>query len=399
MNIRNLGEKIKKTLAEKTLEPDVVLNACEVVIIQLTQPERIKQLTDAGVTERELALYLDQISRQLGRECLEERLKRELPQDAEIMPLGTLFHIAAGNAYGLPAFSVIEGLLAGNINLIKLPGPGDEVSMLIFDWLIEAEPDLADYIYVFQISSADIGQMTALSKLADAIVIWGGDEAVKAVRELADPNTRLIEWGHKISFAYADPEYMTTRQMDELADHICSTKQLYCSSCQGIYLNTDDFDVVKKFSEEFSGILEAAYLRLAPPALPAGITAQLVLKLRTRAIEAIQYPERGQLFQGVNTSVWAAAGNWLETSFMFGNCWVKPLLREQVVDVLRGCKNHLQTVSLYCREEDRPELSGILFRAGVCRVTTAGRLDTLEFDIPHDGEYALRKYCRIVIRE
>ena len=36
-------------------------------------------------------------------------------------PLGILFHIAAGNVDLLPAYSVVEGLLVGNINILKLP--------------------------------------------------------------------------------------------------------------------------------------------------------------------------------------------------------------------------------------------------------------------------------------
>lgn len=34
--------------------------------------------------------------------------------------------------------------------------------------------------------------MQSLGKLADAIVVWGGDEAIRAVREMADPGTRII---------------------------------------------------------------------------------------------------------------------------------------------------------------------------------------------------------------
>ena len=45
----------------------------------------------------------------------------------ETRPLGVLLHIAAGNAEGLPFFSVVEGLLAGNINILKLPGMDDGV--------------------------------------------------------------------------------------------------------------------------------------------------------------------------------------------------------------------------------------------------------------------------------
>ena len=44
--------------------------------------------------------------------------------------------------------------------------------------------------------------MKRLAGLADGVVVWGGDGAVRGVRELAGPSVKLIEWGHKISFAY-----------------------------------------------------------------------------------------------------------------------------------------------------------------------------------------------------
>ena len=41
-----------------------------------------------------------------------------------------------------------------------------------------------------------------MADAADGIVVWGGDEAVLAVRQLAAANVKIIEWGHKASFAY-----------------------------------------------------------------------------------------------------------------------------------------------------------------------------------------------------
>lgn len=397
--LAQMAEQIGHTLAHKKLSAEMVKKACDLVVKHLAQAEYSDQLIAAGVSADELALWLEQIAGQLGSAHLTERLKRELPADTEFMPLGTLFHISAGNAYGLPAFSVLEGLLTRNINLIKLPGQGDAVSLLIFEWLIAAEPAIADYLCVFDFPSYDIEQLTALAKLADAVVVWGSDEAIKAVRALADPNIRLIEWGHKISFAYVDPMAITPEQMQELAEHICKTQQLYCSSCQGIYLDTDEFSVVKQFASDFSGILETAYLQCAKPELAPGVQAQLALKLRTRAIEAIQLPQLGQLYRSEHTSVWAGSDKRLEASFLFGNCWVKPLPKTDIVQTLRSYKNYLQTVSLYCLSDRRGEYSEMLFRAGVSRVTTAGKLDIIDLDIPHDGEYALRRYCRIITRE
>ena len=57
-------------------------------------------------------------------------------------------------------------------------------------------------MYVFDVPSTDLESLTVFARAADAVVVWGGDEAVRAARRLADPDTQVISWGHKLSFAY-----------------------------------------------------------------------------------------------------------------------------------------------------------------------------------------------------
>ena len=155
----------------------------------------------------------------MSKAYLEERMKIELGLDSEKQvkfipyggtktvaqewkPLGVLLHIAAGNVDALPVFSVIEGLLTGNINILKLPGADDGLSIVILQELIKIYPLIGEYVYVFDYPSEDIESIKLMADAADAIVVWGGDSTVEAVRRLAKPDTRIIEWGHKISFAY-----------------------------------------------------------------------------------------------------------------------------------------------------------------------------------------------------
>lgn len=70
-------------------------------------------------------------------------------------PIGILFHIAAGNVDLLPAYSVIEGLLVGNINILKLPTGDSGLSVLLLNELIKEQPKLKDYIYVFDVPSTE----------------------------------------------------------------------------------------------------------------------------------------------------------------------------------------------------------------------------------------------------
>ena len=63
---------------------------------------------------------------------------------------------------------------------------------------------------------------------------------------------------------------------------------------------------------------------------------------------------------------------------------------------LRRQKGRLQTAGLLCAPEDREELTGLLARAGLTRITRAGSMSDAFPGEGHDGEYPLRRYVRIV---
>lgn len=307
------------------------------------------------------------------------------------MPLGVLFHMAAGNVDGLPAYSVVEGLLAGNVNILKLPAQDRGASLLLLRELVRLEPRLRDFVYVFDVPSTDLQSLERFAKIADAVVVWGGDEAVRAARTLAGPDTALICWGHKLSFAYAVPP-VSDGDLEALADHICATGQLLCSSCQGIFLDTGDMGEVYALAERFFPILQAA-ARRHPPADPA-LRARATLELYARELEADSAGRR--IYRGGGVSVTAAPDSRLELGLLAGNCWVKPLPRDQIVPRLKPRKGCLQTAGLLCPEGERAALSALLARAGVVRVTGPGDMSRTVPGEAHDGTYPLAAYTRVV---
>ena len=341
-------------------------------------------------------------ARLLSRPCREERLRWELPPSPEGVrryPLGVLLHVGAGNMEGLPAYSAVEGLLAGNINLLKLPENDNGISSFLLRRLAAIEPRLRPYLYVFRISSADRAAMKRLAGLADGIAVWGGDGAVRGVRELAGPSVKLIEWGHKISFAYATLKGVRGqnggRQLRLLARHMLDTGQVLCSSCQGIYLDTKDETELEEFAKSFLEILEAeALLR---PAADPGARARNILRVQCSSLEAAAY--RGKrVFAGTLASVTLERDPRPEVSLMYGNCWVKSLPRPEMLPVLRDNSGYLQTVALICGEEEREMLAHLFWRAGAVRVCSAGDMSALPehgFQ-PHDGEFPLRRYSKYV---
>ena len=393
--LEKLEQYILNTLSKERLSSEKVIAACGKVASELDVSEYMDIIQELGIDEALARRYIDDFRNAFGEERLRRRVEVELGSmvGGQVLPLGVLVHIAAGNVDGLPAFSVLEGLLAGNINILKLPAAEGGISVGLLMELIKAEPILAEYIYVFDYSSKDIEHMERLISAADAVVVWGGKEAVSALRRIVPPNVRLIEWGHKISFAYVTEQGITEKGLEGLAKNIADTGQLLCSSLQGIFLDTDDMDKVYEFCSRFLPILSR---QLAKHAMKTGIGIkyQTALKLYAEELEGIY--KNSRIFKADNCSLIAYPDKILDTSIQFGNAWVRPLPHLELLPVLRPYKNYLQTVGLLCDPSELQLLTDTLFKTGVVRICKGENMSSDHSDAPHDGEYPLRRYTKIV---
>lgn len=397
--LSRLERELPQILSGPPLEAGTVLDALEALGNELDSgalDPLIAQFAPPGAREE-----LDRVRPQVGRAALEERLDLELgglsgPRPfgrAEVRPLGVLLHVAPGNMAGLPAFTAAEGLLTGNINLVKLPRGDKGLTLAVFQKLTELEPDLSPYLYAFDIPSKDTASLGWLAALADGIVTWGGDGAVSAMRELAPAECKLIEWGHRLSFAYLSG--WEGADLSALAEHIVSTGGLLCSSCQVIFLDTEYLSVGEQFCKKFLPVLEkAAMAHYKTP----GQAAQAALYARETALEQVvdRAGSDDLNFPGQCCSLTLRRDCELELSHLHGNVLVKRLPRGEIIPTLRRQRGRLQTAGLVCPEQSREELTALLAQAGVNRITAPGHMSHTFPLEAHDGEYPLRRYVRVV---
>jgi len=319
------------------------------------------------------------------------------------VPLGTIFHIAAGNADVLPAYSLIEGLMCGNINILKLPEADGGLTVMLLKLLTDAFPEAAGYVHVFDTPSADIDAMIKMAQMSDAVSVWGGDAAVRAVRQMAPVGIPLIEWGHRLSFCYISGTYTGhTEELQGLAEHIMSTKQLLCSSCQIIYLDTDKMEELDDFAKYFLNVLEKAAERHENR--DPGAAAEQTLRRRTDHIERIlrelegdgsgEAEERKRIGES-GCSLTICKDSELELSELWGNVLVKRLPAESLMQVLRKGKGYLQTAGLIAGD-NREELADTLIRCGVNRVLPPAEMSYTFPGESHDGIYPFERYTRVV---
>lgn len=402
-------QHINETLAAKTLSAETVISAIDRLGRDIERGAFDYIINALPVDDP--AHYKAMAAEMLSRGFLEYKLKTELgvgspaetvlPKNsikARIMPLGVIFHIAAGNMDGLPAFSLAEGLLTGNINILKLPQADNGLSVEIISKLIEYEPALADFIYVFDTPSSDVHAMRKMAALSDGIAVWGGDAAVSAVRALAPVGAKLIEWGHKLSFAYISGYSDKERELTELAAHIAATKGLLCSSCQVIYIDTECDGDLKNFCSEFLPVLEREVGRRNSVSI-GGRAHSSLLRYTDMLEDILGGAPVPRVYKGKGCSLTTGTDSELELSDMLCNVLVKKLPRREIIPVLRRKKNYLQTAGLICAESERAELSDILARSGVVRITAAGAMSEYFAGEAHDGEYPFRRYTRVVNTE
>ncbi len=396
-----LEDEINALRVSSPLRAETVIEAVDALGKRLAAGEfdsLLHRFLPAGVTLEELLPLL-------RRESLEAKLSAELGPDlfrdrdfpqttARILPLGTLFHIAPGNMPGLPVYTVLEGLLTGNVNLLKLPRSDKGLSLAAFQLLTKQEPRLAPYIYAFELPSKAAEDMKALASLADGVVTWGGDGTIEAARSLAGAGCKLIEWGHRLSFAYLSGYEEKEKDLSALAEHIVRTGQRLCSSCQVIFLDTESREEGESFCREFLPYLEAAAAKRPGPGAGAQATLSGYTALLERTVEGRLEGEA--LFQGRGCSVLFRPDRELELSPMEGNVLVKCLPREKLLPTLRRQKGRLQTAGLICAPERRETLTALLAQAGLTRITRAGTLSASFPGEAHDGEYPLRRYVRVV---
>lgn len=407
--LEQLENYINETLEKRSLSADTVIDAVDKLGREISEGKYDKALAmlDSDKVEEYKALA----AKQLSREGLEFKLKTELgglqreyvtsppegfePIKIRVMPLGVIFHIAAGNMEGLPAYSLAEGLITGNINILKLPRADNGLSVSILLRLIELEPKLKDYIFVFDTPSTDIPGMKRMAELADGICVWGGDEAIKAVRQLAPTGAKLIEWGHKLGFCYVSGYENEEKELEELGRHIASTGQLLCSSCQCIFIDTESEEELHGFCRRFLPYLENAMKEHRGGSV--GSRAYRTLLRQTEYIESLvkDKEKNDNEYRGDFCRLVVQMDSELRLAPSVGTVLVKPLPRCKITATLRRKKGCLQTAGLICTPERRQELTELLFRSGITRVTCSGNMSAVFGGEAHDGEYALRRYVRI----
>ncbi|ANZ38023.1 hypothetical protein BBK82_20135 [Lentzea guizhouensis] len=404
--LHTLEDRTQQVVSGPRLHPLVVLAAAEALVPRLE--EHRAALVACGLDAVEADDALAALRHALSRPELERKLRHELgdldparlvrfdfrvPTYEAWVPLGLLAHVTAGSAPATGVLSAVEGLLSGNLNVVTPEDAGFTAGVLAALAAHDPSGQIAARLVVLSPASSSTDWMAAVLGAADAVAVWGDEEAITEVSASVRPGTRVVDWGPKLSFAYLTRElWSDVDTLHALAADVSHLEQQSPSSPQVIYLDTEDARQVFAFAERFASVLELT----APPTREpsqaewAEITNTVVV---TELEEHLGYTK---VHRGPHWRVLADVRFAPRTSPLHRTVWVKPLPRKQITSVLRPMRRYLQTVGLAAGRPDTAALARAFVSVGVHRITTPGSMLGGYSGEPHDGVYALQRYSNRV---
>ncbi|GAA0127504.1 hypothetical protein UT300019_34100 [Clostridium sp. CTA-19] len=336
--------------------------------------------------------------------CLDNFTKDRQSKMTRAVPVGSVLHIAAGNIFLGSIDSLIMGIITKNINILKVSSQDFLFPTLFYKALDEVDVDKAitPYIAITYWKSSN----KALDKIAknsfDAILLFGGEEAVKNYKNGLSVNTQLYSFGPKISFGIVckglnDFELRETAM--NFADDIVFWEQRACTSCQNIFIeNSND---VKNFVNYLYDALEEKGKEFPQNQLDIDYAVEIRKKREIAKWE--EFNNRALVLEGKNANHTII----MEEKNNISDCPLNRTIYVNVVDsykdILDGniklLKYYMSTLAIACNDGVQDIIEDLI-DFGVMRFCRPGAMNKSEDDsLPHDGMYITNLLVRFINKE
>lgn len=168
---------------------------------------------------------------------------------------GILFHIAPGNVPVNFAYSLLAGLLTGNINIVRVPSNNFEQVNIIVNTIKKIltfekyKSFFSNRLYLVKYNR-DSAATGFFSKLCDIRIIWGGDQTIDEIRKFPiSPKSIEITFSDRYSIAIINADsYLKIKDKLSIALDFYNDTFLFdqnaCTSPQTIYWKGSIEDVI-----------------------------------------------------------------------------------------------------------------------------------------------------------
>ena len=377
---------------------------------------------ETGFSGPMISLALEELANELHPDGLKTKVKTEFagiprgidakvePESGRLLrwhPLGSVLHVLSGNVFLTGVGSFLEGLLTGNVSILKMSS-GETVFMPEFIESLQEverecnlEPIVSQSIALIHFPKQAKEVIEVFQKNCAGIVVWGGEAAVATYRNGLPARCRMVVFGPKLSLGWITASGIATQPLSQtaeaIADELAIWDQNACTAPQVLFVEG------RKNAEALVPFLHKAMQDKAQQ-LPQGSldpnTAAEIQKLRAvNEMAAIRE----------NTTVVHSSGDLaftlyltddptLETSPLNRTLKIVALeAREDLLKQIAALQAYVQTVGLLSSDTEFAQLSYELGELGVLRIMELGKMSGGAVDDPHDGAYDLPQLMNLVV--
>lgn len=312
---------------------------------------------------------------------------------------GIVFHIAPSNVAVNFAYSLVSGLLCGNVNIVKVPSKDFEQVGMIVDAFRDALSSYSCFIPYINIIrfGHDRTINDALSAVCDVRVIWGGDNTIGQLRQSQiHARTTEVTFADRFSASYIEAvQYLAMQNKRQIASDFYNdtylTDQNACTSPRIVFWKGSEREI-DEAKEIFWNTLHelAASKYVFHDIYAVDKLCDLCLMAVHKGDAVREVPTEDNLIKRVKISR-------PDADYMRWKCHAGLFFEYDCRDVLelKDICNNLacQTLSYLGEKEslDRLLADGI---KGVDRIVPIGK--TMDFDLIWDGYNLVERFTRIV---
>ena len=378
--------------------PNIVENMKDARVLRPFDDDVLSFLNDLSGILRKNREYPDVAT--FGFWCRKAALLQEKAKYDDISDRfgkGVVFHSTPSNVPVNFAFSFAAGLLAGNANIVRLPGkPFEQVNIIcdaIKELLSDKHKDMSPYI-VF-VKFPPVKEITdAFSSLCNVRVIWGGDMTVAELRQSKIPaRTTEITFADRHSIAVIDAdEYLKADNKDVIVQNFYNdtyySDQNACTSPRIIFWQGKQKAEAKNdFWNRVHGLVKGKYKLAAVQAV-----GKLNAMYSVAANKAVKLEKSEDMFV-TRLNVDTIDKDLMNYKYNSGFYFEKDI--DSLAEIVDVCDVRCQTVTYYgVKEEDFRDFLEKSRPIGIDRIVPMGK--SMDFTLIWDGYDLIRQMSRRV---
>jgi hypothetical protein len=375
--------------------------------------QRAEQLLRAvgGHSPQMVRLVLDGMAEGWRAASLRRLLARELPDPGVLdgfrpvaggtirtraIPPRLITHVFSGNVPGVAVTSLVRALLVRSASLGKSAAAEPILPALFCQALAEADPGIGSCLAVLHWQGGDEELESVAFGEADAVIAYGGAEAMAAIAARVPPATRLLAYGPHLSLGVVLREATgSAAELRAAALAVATFDQQGCVSPHAFLVEEGGEREAAAWGEALAGELERLRGELPRGAVGAE-EAQAIQDVRTEA--EFLTADGHHLFASTDDTSWtvvvAPAGR-ITPSCLNRTVRVHPVGGPaEVAALLAPLGGALQSVGVAGEAGRVEEMAALLGAIGATRVTSFGSLPWPPPEWHHDGRPALTELLR-----